>query len=73
MDPQIASSLFEVEASELVVSVVDRRANELFQKWLGLDKYKSLQMQIDRRLDVLNPLMASWRRLLKLALAMLVR
>ena len=57
LDSQIASSLFEVEASELeLVSVVDRRANELFQKWLELDKYKSLQMQIDRRLDVLNPL-----------------
>ena len=35
---------------------IDQRADELFQKWLELEKYKSLQAQIDKRLLVLDPL-----------------
>jgi outer membrane protein TolC len=57
LDSQIASSLFEVEASKMdLAATIDRRANELFQKWLELEKYKSLQAQIDKRLLVLDPL-----------------
>jgi outer membrane protein TolC len=57
LDSQIASSLFEVEASKMdLAATIDRRANELFQKWLELEKYKSLQAQIDKRLSVLEPL-----------------
>ena len=57
LDSQIASSLFEVEASKMdLAATIDRRANELFQKWLELEKYKSLQAQIDKRLSVLDPL-----------------
>jgi outer membrane protein TolC len=57
LDSQIASSLFEVEASKMGLSAaIDRRANELFHKWLELEKYKSLQAQIDKRLSVLDPL-----------------
>jgi outer membrane protein TolC len=57
LDLQITSSLFEVEAAQMdLVASVDRRAHELFQKWLELEKYKSLQAQIDKRLSVLDPL-----------------
>jgi outer membrane protein TolC len=57
LDSQIATSLFEVEASKMdLAATINRRANELFQKWLELEKYKSLQAQIDRRLSVLDPL-----------------
>ena len=57
LDSQIASTLFEVEASKMdLAATIDRRANELFQKWLELEKYKSLQAQIDKRLSVLEPL-----------------
>ena len=57
LDSQIASSIFEVEASKMeLAATIDQRANELFQKWLELEKYKSLQDQIDKRLSVLDPL-----------------
>ncbi len=57
LDSQIASSIFEVEASKMeLAATIDQRANELFQKWLELEKYKSLQAQIDKRLSVLDPL-----------------
>ena len=57
LDSEIASSLFEVEASKMdLAATIDRRANELFQKWLELEKYKSLQAQIDKRLSILDPL-----------------
>ena len=57
VDSQIASSLFEVESSKMALAATyDRRAAELFQKWLELEKYQSLQAQIDARLSVLGPL-----------------
>ena len=57
LDSQIASSLFKVEAAKMDLrATVDQRANELITKWLELEKYKSLQTQIDRRLSVLDPL-----------------
>ncbi len=57
LDSQIASSLFEVEASKMeLAAIIDRRAHDLFHKWLELEKYKSLQAQIDKRLSVLDPL-----------------
>ncbi len=57
LDSQIASSIFEVEASKMeLAATIDQRAHELFQKWLELEKYKSLQAQIDKRLSVLDPL-----------------
>ena len=57
LDSQIASLLYDVEASKMDLAATrDQRANELFQKWLELEKYKSLQAQIDKRLSVLNPL-----------------
>ena len=57
LDSQIASSLFEVEASKMdLAATIDRRANELIQKWLEFEKYQSLQAQIDERLLVLDPL-----------------
>ena len=57
LDSQIASTVFEVEAARMgLAATVDQRANELFQSWLEVEKYKSLQMQIDKRLSVLDPL-----------------
>ena len=57
LDSEIASSLFEVEASKMeLVATINDRARELFQIWLELEKYKSLQSQIDKRLSVLDPL-----------------
>jgi outer membrane protein TolC len=57
LDSQIASSVFEVEASKMeLTATIDHRANELFKKWLELEKYKSLQAQINKRLSVLDPL-----------------
>jgi len=57
LDSKIASSVFEVEASKMeLAATIDQRAHELFQKWLELEKYKSLQAQIDKRLSVLDPL-----------------
>lgn len=57
LDSQIASSIFEVEASKMeLAATIDQRAHELFQKWLELEKHKSLQAQIDKRLSVLDPL-----------------
>ena len=56
-DLQILSALFEAEATKMdLAAAIDRRANDLFQKWLELEKYKSLQAQIDKRLKVLDPL-----------------
>lgn len=57
VDSQISSSLFDVEASKMdLAATVDLRAEELFIKWLELEKYRSLQVQIEKRLSVLDPL-----------------
>lgn len=57
LDSQIASILFEVEASKMeLAATIDHRAFDLLQKWLELEKYKSLKLQIDKRLSVLDPL-----------------
>ena len=57
LESQIESSVFDVEAAKMdLAATIDRRANELFRKWLELEKYKSLQAQIDKRLSVLDPL-----------------
>ena len=57
MDLQITSSILAAEAAEMdLIATINMRADELAQKWLELEKYKSLQGQIDRRLSVLDPL-----------------
>jgi outer membrane protein TolC len=57
LESQISSSLFEVEASKMdLAATIDLRADELLQKWIELEKYRSLQAQIDKRLSVLDPL-----------------
>ena len=56
-DLKIASSVFVVEAAKMdLAATINQRADGLFQKWLELEKYKSLQAQIDKRLSVLDPL-----------------
>ena len=66
LDSQIASSLFEVEASKMdLAATINHRAHDLFQKWLELEKYKSLQAQIDERLSVLDPLIDQLEKVAK--------
>ena len=48
-----------------LAATIDQRANELFQKWLELEKYKSLQKQIDKRLSVLDPLIDQLEKVAK--------
>lgn len=57
LDAQINASLFALEETQLDLMVAsDQRAGELCQIWLELEKYKSLEEQINRRLLVLDPL-----------------
>ncbi len=57
IESQITASLLEAEASKMdLAATVDERALALIQKWLDVEKYKSLQIQINKRLDVLDPL-----------------
>ena len=56
-DSQIASTIFEVEVARMdLATTIDQRAQELLQTWIELEKYKSLQAQINKRLSVLDPL-----------------
>ena len=66
LDSKIASSLFEVEASRMdLAAIIDKRALDLFEKWLELEKYKSLQAQIEERLLVLGPLIDQLEKVAK--------
>ena len=57
VDAQIAFKQFEAETEELnLQSTLDKRANMLGETWIELEKYQSLQNQIDKRLAVLDPL-----------------
>lgn len=57
LDSEIEAAQFSVDASEMyLAAVLDQRSLELCEIWLELEKYKSLQAQIDKRLAVLNPL-----------------
>ena len=57
LDSQISSSLFELDAARLeLTAAFDQRANELCRIWLELEKYRSLEAQINKRLAVLDPL-----------------
>ncbi len=66
LDSQVESSLFEVEATKMdLAATIDQGARELLQKWLELEKYKSLQAQIDKRLSVLGPLIDQLEKVAK--------
>ncbi len=66
LDSRINSSIFELESAKMeLTATLDQRANELCQKWLELEKYKSLQAQIDRRLAVLDPLIDQLEKVAK--------
>lgn len=57
VDSEIASYVFKAEAARMdLAATINQRADILFQNWLELEKYKSLQEQIDKRLSVLDPL-----------------
>lgn len=66
LESRIAASVFELEASRMeLAATLDQRASELFRRWLELEKYKSLQEQIDRRLSVLDPLIDQLEKVAK--------
>ena len=57
VDAEIAFKQFEAEAAELnLQATLDKRANILGEIWIELEKYESLQKQINQRLAVLDPL-----------------
>ncbi len=57
LNSQINAAQFDAEAARMdLLASVDKRAYELCILWLELDKYKTLQSQINRRLAVLDPL-----------------
>lgn len=57
LDSQIASAFFAAEAAKMdLVAALNERAHKLCLVWLELEKFIVLQRQIDKRLQVLNPL-----------------
>lgn len=57
IDSQIDMAVFSAEAAKMKLAAsLDRRAFDLCVIWLELDKYRTLQAQINRRLSVLTPL-----------------
>ena len=66
LDSQVASTVFAVEAAKMnLLASIDARAFELCQIWLELDKYRTLQEQIDKRLAVLEPLIEQLEQVAK--------
>ena len=66
LDSKWNLALFDAEAARQSLSVsVDERAYELCRIWLELDKYRTLQEQIDRRLAVLDPLIVQLEQVAK--------
>ena len=65
-DLKIDSARLMAEAAQMeLIAAVDRRAYELCLIWLELDKYKTLQGQIEKRLAVLNPLIDQLEKVAK--------
>lgn len=57
LDAEIAFKQFDAEAAELdLQATLNKRVNVLGETWIELEKYQSLQKQIDKRLAVLDPL-----------------
>ena len=66
LDFQINLALFDAVAARQSLSAsVDERAYELCRIWLELDKYRTLQEQIDKRLAVLDPLIVQLEQVAK--------
>lgn len=66
LDSEIDSALFSAEAAKMdLTATLDKRAYELGEIWLELDKYKTLQSQIDKRLAVLDPLIEQLEKVAK--------
>ena len=56
-DSRIVALQYDLEAAKMdLLAKVDQRATRLSQLWLDLEKYRSLEEQINRRLAVLDPL-----------------
>ena len=66
LDSQINSAEYSLEAARMdLLALIDQRASELCHKWLELEKYKSLEKQINTRLSVLDPLIAQLEKVAK--------
>jgi outer membrane protein TolC len=66
LDLQIKSRRLSAEAAQLELTAsIDRRTKELCTIWLELEKYTTLQSQIDTRLAVLDPLIGQLEQVAK--------
>jgi outer membrane protein TolC len=66
LDAQIAVKTFTAKVAELeLATTVNERAYRLGVIWLELEKYKTLQKQIDDRLSVLDPLIGQLEQIAK--------
>ena len=66
LDSQINAAEFSLEAARMdLLALLDQRASELCYTWLELEKYKSLETQINRRLAVLDPLIDQLEKVAK--------
>ncbi len=63
LDSQINSAVLDAQSAKLnLLSAIDMRAYELCVIWLELEEYRTLQKQIEKRLAVLDPLIAQLER-----------
>ena len=63
LDAQIDSAVLDAQSAKLnLLSAIDMRAYELCVIWLELEEYRTLQKQIEKRLAVLDPLIAQLER-----------
>ena len=66
LDLQIESAQLDVVSAKMNLSAsINKRAYELCRIWLDLDKYRTLQRQIDKRLAVLDPLIVQLEQVAK--------
>lgn len=69
LDSEIDSAQFAAQAAKMdLTAALDKRAYELGEIWLELEKYKTLQSQIDKRLAVLDPLIEQLEKVAKAGL-----
>ena len=59
LDAKISSSSYRAESSRQALRAkLDERALRLAKIWVQLERYKTLQILIEKRLSVLNPLIS---------------
>ena len=66
VDSRTIALQYDLEAAKMdLLAKVDQRAAGLSQLWLDLEKYRSLEEQINRRLSVLDPLIDQLEKVAK--------